>query len=405
MTAANHEGLSADTKGTKKINGLRDLRGYRVAIFVVVGCVGFWTARPQQVFTHGAVTTTVLFDREVVRVLNDHCVMCHMAGGIAFPLESYEETWRRGQTIRTSVLRHHMPPWPAVPGYGTFLNANRLTVREAQFVISWVEGLGPRNAGKVFLNVADPNAVRQPEVGASYLHAGHWMIGTPDVKRELAATTVRAQGDVTIKTVVDLGLDRERRVDALEYMPGDRRVVRAAVFTIEQTGQWLGSWTPWYGFVKAPAGAAFRLAPGARVVAEIHYRGANETVVDRGTIGVTFAGDRPTRDISDLVIMGDSTSRPGTLRARSRLVADTYFWALQPRTAPGLTSIQISARRPDGRIEILLFARDISAEWPTPYLLDRPVLLPRGTEVTVSAHYANNPPVDRTLLILSRYRG
>jgi hypothetical protein len=278
---------------------LRDLRVCREATFVVVvaaigaGCL-VW---PERVLTHGSVTTTVLFDREVVRVLNDHCVMCHMAGGIAFPLESYEETWRRGQAIRTSVLRHHMPPWPALAGYGTFLNENRLTVREAQFVISWVEGLGPRNAGKVFLNVADPNAARQPEVRASYLHAGHWMIGTPDVKRELAANTVRArQGDVTIKTVVDAGLDRERRVDALEYMPGDRRVVRAAVFTIEQTGQWLGSWTPWYGFVKAPAGAAFRLAPGARIVAEIHYRGTNETVVDRGTIGLTFTGDRAARD-------------------------------------------------------------------------------------------------------------
>jgi len=120
---------------------------------------------------------------------------------------------------------------------------------------------------------------------------------------------------------------------------------------------------------------------------------------------VTFADDRATRDISDLVIMGEPTSRRATLRGRSRLGADTYFWALQPRIAPGLTSIQVSARRPDGRTEILLFARDISTEWPTPYLLDRPVLLPRGTELTVSTHYANVPPADRTLLIVSRYRG
>src|SRR4030095_266320 len=130
--------------------------------------------------------------------------MCHMAGGIAFPLESYEETWRRGQTIRTSVLRHHMPPWSAVPGYGAFLTENRLTVREAQFVISWVEGLGPRNAGKVFLNVADAHAARQPEGRAAYPHARHWMTGAPDVTRELAPNPVRAQQAATIvKTVVD----------------------------------------------------------------------------------------------------------------------------------------------------------------------------------------------------------
>jgi hypothetical protein len=146
--------------------------------------------------------------------------------------------------------------------------------------------------------------------------------------------------------------------------------------------------------VKAPAGAAFRLPAGARIAAEIHYRGANETVVDRGTIGLRFAGDRATRDISDLLLAGN---------ARTRIAADTYVWALQPRMVPGLASIQISARKPDGRTDILLFARDISTEWPTPYVLERPVLLPRGTELSVSAHYANDRPADRVLLTISRY--
>ena len=53
--------------------------------------------------------------------------------------------------MRTEVLRRHMPPWAAVPGYGEFANDNGLTLREAQFLVSWVEGLGPRNAGSTFL--------------------------------------------------------------------------------------------------------------------------------------------------------------------------------------------------------------------------------------------------------------
>jgi len=51
-----------------------------------------------------------------------------------------------------------MPPWAAIPGYGDFANDNSLTLREVQFMVSWVEGLGPRNAGTVFLNVQDPGA-------------------------------------------------------------------------------------------------------------------------------------------------------------------------------------------------------------------------------------------------------
>jgi hypothetical protein len=36
-------------------------------------------------------------------------------------------------------------------------------------------------------------------------------------------------------------------------------VVRAATFFVEGTGQWLGSWTPWYGFVTLPDGVRTQL--------------------------------------------------------------------------------------------------------------------------------------------------
>ena len=48
--------------------------------------VALIVAWPRPVQTHGSLTTTVLFDREIVRILNDRCVMCHVDGGLAFPL-------------------------------------------------------------------------------------------------------------------------------------------------------------------------------------------------------------------------------------------------------------------------------------------------------------------------------
>ena len=91
--------------------------------------------------------------------------MCHFENGPTFPLETYEQNWLQGRKIRADVIARHMPPWPAVPGYGQFVNDNSLTLREMQFMISWVEGLGPRNSGAVFTNVVDssgkpPVAVR-----------------------------------------------------------------------------------------------------------------------------------------------------------------------------------------------------------------------------------------------------
>ena len=237
-------------------------------------CAALWVCWPREVFSHETLTTTVLFDREIVRVLNKHCVMCHVENGPSFPLVTYEQTWLQGRKIRADVIARHMPPWAAVPGYGQFINDNSVTLRETQFIVSWVEGLGPRNGGTVFTNVADSSAGRPKEVRA-HVDFGRWELGEPDLMRQFPATTIDPQpASGVARAVVDVGLTSARLVRALEYMPGDRRVVRAAFFTLQETGQWLGSWTPWYGLISLPAGVAYRLPAGSHIVAEIHYRGA-----------------------------------------------------------------------------------------------------------------------------------
>ena len=173
-------------------------------------------------------------------------------------------------------------------------------------------------------------------------------------------------------------------------MPGDRRVVRAAFFTVQETGQWIGSWTPWYGLVKLPEGSAYRLPAGSHIVAEIHYRGAKEPVVDRGTLGLFFDDEPAPRVVSDLILEAKSARSAGgdlqKLRAETRMTADTHAWALRPEIAAGVQSIEVSARNPNGGTEILLFAKDFSTDWPTPYVLTTPVLLRRGTTLSVTAY-------------------
>jgi hypothetical protein len=245
-------------------------------------------AWPRPVQTHGSLTTTVLFDREIVRILNQRCVMCHADNSLSFPLVTYEQTWLQGRAMRSAVLRRHMPPWSAVAGYGEFVNDNHLTLRESQFLVSWVEGLGPRNAGKVFLNVVDPKTTPTQEMRATP-HTNHWQLGEPDLTRALPPSAIDAKSsDVVKRTVVDLDLSAPQRVRGFEFMPGDRRVVRAAVFSLESTGQWLGSWTPWHSFVRLPDGVAYRLPARARILIDINYRGASEATVDRSTLGLFF---------------------------------------------------------------------------------------------------------------------
>lgn len=372
---------------------MRTASGRAVATVLALSLTLALLFHSRSALSHETTTTTVLFDREIVRILEQHCVMCHMDRGLSFPLSTYEQTWLRGRQIRSEVLQRHMPPWAAVAGYGQFANDNSLTLRELQFVIAWVEGLGPKNAGTVFLNVTDATS-RPPEEVRAQPQVGHWQLGTPNLIRRLTPTVIEArQPDHIQRVVVDPGLRSERRVRAIEYMPGDRRVVRAVFFTVQETGQWLGAWTPWYGYTLLPSGASYRLPAGAHLLAEIHYRGAAEPVTDEGTLGFFFSDQPPANTVTDLVLeaKGDIPANAVTQRFRSqtRLTRNTAALALRTEFFPGVQSVEVSVKKPDGGTEILLFAKDFPEDWPTPYVFKQPMRLPTGSVLAVTAYYAN----------------
>jgi hypothetical protein len=337
------------------------------------------TALAVGAIAHETLTTTVLFDREIVRILDKHCVMCHYKDGPTFPLETYDQTWVRARKIRSEAIARHMPPWSAFPGYGHFANDNGLTLRETQFIVSWVEGNGPRNAGTVFTNTADPTAAPRKDV-AAHPDVGHWQLGEPSLKLSAAAS------------VIDPGLKTERRIKAVEYLPADRHFITAAFFKVQETGQWIGAWTPWYSYLSLPKGFAWRIPAGAHIVADIRYRGTNPPP-DHGTIGLYFA-DQPTPRIArDLVIDG-----------KTRLTTDTDAIAMRLDISDAAQSIEVSARKPDGTTEVMLFEKNIRADWPTPYIFKDPVALPKGSEVAVTAHYpsAKSGSVRLTMTTASR---
>jgi hypothetical protein len=335
-----------------------------------VGALAAWMlVAPRPAFPHETLTTTVLFDREIVRILDKHCVMCHYENGPSFPLETWEQTWLHARRIRSESIARHMPPWSAFPGYGHFINDNGLTLRETQFIVSWVEGSGPRNAGTVFTNTADPNAVRRKEVRA-HSDIGHWELGEPQLKLPVGAE-------------IATGLKAGRGLRAVEYMPGDRRVVAAAFFTVRETGQWIGAWTPWYSHFDLPKGSAWRLPAGAHIVADIRYREGKQPA-DAGTLGLFFADQPSLKPVSDLVL-GASASRK--VLASKHLTADIDALALRVESQPGVQSIEVSARKPNGTTEVMLFDKNIRADWPTPYIFKEPVLLPRGSDLAVVAYY------------------
>src|SRR5207245_9507944 len=54
----------------------------------------------------------VTYARDVARILNDNCVVCHRRGEVApFALESYEQARVWASQIKDYTARRLMPPW------------------------------------------------------------------------------------------------------------------------------------------------------------------------------------------------------------------------------------------------------------------------------------------------------
>jgi Cu/Ag efflux protein CusF/cytochrome c5 len=348
------------------------------AAFAAIACLVFAS---QPALPHAQATTTVQFDREIVRILDNHCVMCHAEKALASPLLTYEQTYIARWKIRQGVLDRHMPPWAAVPGYGEFLNDNGLTQREVDFLVSWAESYGPRNNGEVYRGTTVQAPAKPVQARTDF---ERWELGKPDVLLPIPANRV-----------VDPKLKSERWLRGLEYKPADRRSVRAVSFRVQETGEWIGTWTPWYGFVRFPEGLALRLPAGSHVVAD----------VDQGSLALYFTEKPSLRPISNLVLEAKPAAAAAArkLTATAKLSEDTNLLALEPAIQSGVQSIEVSARLPSGATRVLLFAKDIAPDWPTPYLYRQPVSLPKGTELTVVEHYAGD--VARASITFSSYQG
>lgn len=338
---------------------------------------------------HETANTSVTFDREVSRILSHKCLACHADRAIAFPLTSYEQARSWARAIEEEVLSRHMPPWRAVPGYGVFANDASLSTRELQLLVAWIEGNGPKSADqRIIANIdqtrtADRDRLRPP--------TDRWQLGRPAWVGTLSGITVEPnRGDHVRVARLATGFQNPTWVRGVEIRPADRRTVRAVVLTVAETGQWLGSWTPWHGAVRLPEGSAIRLPAGAHITVESHYRSAGEAVDDRTQVGLHL-GSQPARCVSDLTLRASSAG-PGRVRAEMTLTGDTRVLAMRPDASTGVRAFDVRARTPDGATHVLLLVKDPAPEWPTPYILKTPLALGRGTTLVVTGHLTGQAP-------------
>ena len=81
------------------------------------------------------------FNKDVAPILYKNCIGCHRSGEIApMSLVSYKEARPWARSIREKVATREMPPWYADPNHGQWANDPRLSQKDINTIVAWVEG-------------------------------------------------------------------------------------------------------------------------------------------------------------------------------------------------------------------------------------------------------------------------
>jgi hypothetical protein len=339
----------------------RRLSALTFAVAVAIAAAG------TRVRTDDPVSSSVRFTGDIVRILDRKCLACHASQSLSMPLSTYRDVRAWGRAIREEVVEQRMPPWSVARGYGRFRNDLSLSARETATLLSWIDGGMARG---------DDRDLPPPAPSAAPAAA-------PDLRVALPPQRIPPhQEDFVRRVSVDVPIAAERSLARVVVIPGDRRVLRgASIFagTGDRADRWVGTWLPWQQEAAPPAPHGFHLARGSRLTVELHYRGGDEALTDASAIEIFYASE----DVQTV----DEVSVTGADAARLDRAATV--WAIVPSAGTLAESLQLSARRPDGSTDVLLWIPRLRREWPQALLLDRPVELPAGTALTLVAHPAD----------------
>jgi hypothetical protein len=340
------------------------------------------------------VSSSVSFNREVIRIIQRKCEPCHAPGGLAMSLSDYRDARAWGRAIREELVEHRMPPAIVARGYGRYESDPSLNAREMATFLTWLDGGMPRG----------DEADRPP--AAATVDTLEEIEANAGVRLSLPAQTVPAREELVIRRVtIDASAAAGRAIARVQFRPGNRRVLRGAlVFATssnagstarnplhENNSLWIGGWLPWQHAVVPPTKHAFHLPASATLVVDLYYRGGESELTDRSSIDVSFAPETAKGRIDEVMV--EASDNAGT-RARGsvKLTLPTSIWAIHPEAAASVKSMELRAERPDRSTEVLLWIPKARADWPLALVMQEPVTLPAGSTVSLVVETSATPP-------------
>jgi hypothetical protein len=370
----------------------RRFRTFRPYVILVLVGAFLYALGAEHTDAHILVTSKYDYNKDIFPLLRDHCGSCHVPGGSApMSLMTYSDAMAWGESIREELTAGRMPPWPVDPASPPVKGGQPISSRDIDMMVIWAAGGAPQG----------DLATTLPAV----TYKSKWKLGPPDLKIPMDSEHTLAPGKIeeTVQLSLATGLTETKWVKATDLMPGTASIVRDAIVSIEN-GPVLAMWEPGSEVIAAPSGAAFRLAPGAKIQLQIHYKKhfdqEQTNVSDKSTIGLYFTDPPPSgRELQSFAIdppkaagvpSGPSTFA-GVLPGAARILA------LRPMLDRAYASVNVEAITPSGTHVPLLRLMGPRPQWLRRYWLQEPMELPAGTKIDIQVtplpDYTDEPKV------------
>jgi mono/diheme cytochrome c family protein len=370
-------------------------------------------------------SAAVTFTKDVAGIMHKNCASCHRPGEIApMSLLSYKDVRPWAKSIREVVLDRKMPPWLADPHYGEFANDRRLSQKEIDTIVAWVDGGAKEGDAKDL----PPTPAFPPE---------GWKLGTPDVVLSMTLeATVPADGVVAYRHfVVPTGFTEDKYVQFAEIRRGDPSVVHHVIVSVREPGRgpmppageinlgaaasregeartaqqqpgqgggrgntqdgMLVGWAPGMSPLLLRPGQAKLIKKGSVLIFQMHYTTNGQASKDRTSVGIYFAK----APVEKRVITTGAVSRnlvipPGEpnyeTKASFIFKQDSHIVSFMPHMHVRGKDFEYKLVYPDGTSKILLKVPRYDFNWQLNYFVKEPVAAPKGSRIECVAHHDNS---------------
>jgi len=351
------------------------------------------------------------FNRDIAPILFAHCAACHRPGQTApFSLLTYEEVKKRAKQIVTVVETRYMPPWLPEPGHGEFAGNRRLTTDQIRIIRRWVKE-----------GCAEGAASDLPQAP---VWKDEWFLGQPDliVKMPQPYSLEPDGPDLYRNFVVAADIKTTRYVQAVEFRPGNARIVHHAFIKVDRSGesrrlddedaqpgfsymltpsgaqipegQFL-SWNPGRVPVKEADGLSWALHPGSDIVLQLHLRRTGRRERLQAEIGFYFTERAPTRTPFKILLTSRAIDIPAgatdyVVNDSLRLPCAVDVLAVLPHAHYLGRELRSFATLPDGTQRSLLWIKQWDFNWQSDYRYVEPIHLPKDSTVSMRVVYDNS---------------